>query len=247
MKLSRRLGMLVTILTVAAVAGVVRAEPQYKIGEQVPLNFKVAPRDGEFRAGSAPGITSIACTTVAPPGTPPPTELSYNNCLRLGELRLGMEFYKLQMALSNLKTIPEQFIVNPRLVNKTPEGISTLMIPVAATKAGEQIRMQSYLVVVMDSDGIVKSLQLTGLPGDVQSRFQFSSIALGASRQSVIDILGLPSSVSDVPEIGGKMWSYFPFPFTIEFKGGSVYSVRIHEPSKESYSKAFVPLKVMPD
>lgn len=107
--------------------------------------------------------------------------------------------------------------------------------------------MQSYLVVVMDGGGIVKSLQLTGLPGEVQSKLQFSSIGLGASRQSVADILGLPSSVSDVPEIGGKMWNYFPFPFTIEFKGGVVYSVQIHEPSKENYSKAFVPLKVMPD
>jgi hypothetical protein len=235
------------LVAMVAVAGAVRAESQYKIGEQVPQNFKVAPRDGEFRAGSAPGITSIACTTVAPPGTPPPTEFSYNNCLRLGALHLGMEFYKLQIALTDLKTIPEQFIVNPRLVNKTPEGISTLMIPVAATKAGEQIRMQSYLVVVMDSKGIVKSLQLTGLPGDVQNKLPFSSITLGATQQSVMDILGLPSSVSDVPEIGGKMWSYFPFPITIEFKGGAVYSVRIHEPSKDNYSKAFVPLKVMPD
>lgn len=247
MQFSLRAWILVVILAAATATGVVRAEAQYKIGDQVPLSFKVAPRDGEFRNGSAPGITSIACTTVSPPGTPPPTEFNYNNCLRFGALHLGMEFYKLQIALSDLKAIPEQFIINPRLVNKTPEGISTLMIPVATTRAGEQIRMQSYLVVVMDSEGIVRSLQLTGLPGDIQNKLQFSSIALGAAQQNVTDILGLPSSVSDVPEIGGKMWSYFPFPFTIEFKDGAVYSVRIHEPSKENYSKAFVPLKVVPN
>lgn len=247
MKVGQRAWMLVAILAAAITSNVVRAEAQYKIGDQVPLNFKVAPRDGEFRSGIAPGIASIACTTVSSPGTPPPTEFSYNNCLRFGTLNLGMEFYKLQIALSNLKDIPEQFIVNPRLVSKTPEGISTLMIPVAATKAGDQLRMQAYLVVVTDSKGIVRSLQLTGLPGDIQNKLQFSSIALGAPRQAVADILGLPSSVADVPDIGGKMWSYFPFPFTIEFKGGVVYSVRIHEPRREDYSKAFVPLKVMPD
>lgn len=243
----RRASILAAIIAATISTGEVSAEAQYKIGEQVLQNFVVAPRDGEFRKSSAPGIASIGCATISPPGTPPPTEFSYNHCLKFGELQLGMAFYKLQIALSNLKAIPEQFIINPRLVNKSPEGISTLMIPVATTRTGEQLRMQAYLVVVMDSEGIVRSLQLTGLLGDVQSKLHFSSIALGATQQSVTDILGLPSSVSDVPEIGGKMWSYFPFPFTIEFKNGAVYSVRIHEPSKADSSKAFVPLKALPE
>lgn len=235
------------MLQIVSVSGAVKADTSIKPGDQATQYFKVPPRDGEFRKAFSPGIQGIACTTVSPPGSSAPTEFSYNNCLKLGSLQLGMEFYRLQIALANLKSIPEPFITNPRLVNKSPEGINTLLIPIAATQAGDQIRMQSYLVVLMDSSGIVKSLQLTGLPGDVVNKLHFSSITLGMSKESVSEILGFPSSVSNVPEISGKMWSYFPFPFTIEFKNDAVYSVRIDTPDKNNFGKVFVPLQAMPN
>lgn len=240
MRINRGAWLVVAGLVGVSVSTIGLAESQYKIGDKVSMNFKVAPRDGEFRKGELPGVPGCIMEQS-------PSEPGYMHCLRMGPLQLGMEFYRLQMALSNLKGIPEQFITQPRLVNQTDDGITTLLMPVAAIQAGEQTRMQSYLIVVMDQRGIVKSLQLTGLPGEMQGKLKFSSIALGSSRQDVADILGFPSSVSDVPEISGKMWSYYPFPFTIEFKGDTVYSVRIHEPGASELSKAFVPLKSMPD
>lgn len=218
-----------------------------KAGDTVQQYFKVPPRDGEFRKASAPGIQGISCTIILKPGDPPPSGLDYSHCLRLGSLKLGMEFYHLQMALFDLKTIPEQNIVKPRIVNKSPDGALTVLIPISTTQSGDQIRMQSYLVALLDNKGIVQSLQLTGKPNDTTHLLQFSSIALGSLKEKVVDILGLPSSASDVPEIRGKLWSYAPFPFTIEFVNDAVYSVRIHSPSENDSRKIFTPLNSMPE
>lgn len=218
-----------------------------KTGDTVQQYFKAPPRDGEFRKASAPGIQGISCTIILKPGDPPPSGFDYSNCLRLGSLKLGMEFYRLQKALSDLKTIPEQNIIKPRIVNKSPDGVLTVLIPISTTQSGDQIRMQSYLVALLDNKGIVQSLQLTGKPNDTTSSLQFSSIALGSLKEKVLDILGLPSSVSDVPEIRGKLWSYAPFPFTIEFANDTVYSVRIYSPGENDSRKVFTPLSSMPE
>lgn len=218
-----------------------------KVGDSVTQYFRVPLRDGEFRKSSSPGIQSIACITISKPGdSPPPPSLGYNNCLRLGDLKLGMEFYRLQIALTGLKTIPEQYITNPRVVDKSEE-VLTVLIPISTTQSGNQVRMQSYLVVLLDKKGLIQGLQLTGKPSDTASSLQFSSIALGDSKDGVLDILGFPSSVSNVPEIHGKLWSYSPFPFTIEFVNNAVYSVRIDRPSENSSQKAFIPLSSMPE
>ena len=75
----------------------------------------------------------------------------------------------------------------------------------------------------------------------------FSSIVLGMPKEKVADILGFPSSVSDVPQIHGRLWNYEPFPFSIEFKEGRVYSLRIGMPNEGDLRKAFVPLPTLPD
>jgi hypothetical protein len=218
-----------------------------KLGENPAQNFKVPPRDGEFRRSFSPGIGGISCTQISKPGAPPPTDLTYAHCLRMGPLKLGMELYQLQIALSNLKTIPEPNIVNPRIVDRSPSGITTALFPITTMPSGDGLRMQSYLVAVIDKAGVVQVLQLTGKPSEASASMPFSSLLLGTPRKRVLELLGNPSSISDVPQVQGKLWSYAPFPFTVEMVNGTVHSMRIHAPSDDDKRKPFVPLASLAD
>jgi len=223
----------------------------HKAGDKIRQQFLVTPRDGEFRKTTSPDSRqisqSIGCIRVAKPGEPPPSAPDYSHCLRLGPLKIDMAFYQLQGALSDFKAIPEQNIIFPRFIGETPDKVKTLMIPIATTSSGDQSRLLSYLVVMMDSYGTVESMQLTGKPNEVTAALHFSSITLGTPKEKVADILGLPSAASDVPKIKGKLWDYAPFPFTIEFVNGVVYSIRIHSPDDSDHAKAFVPLNSLPE
>ncbi len=221
--------------------------PQLKVGDVVVQHFGVPLRDGEFRHSSAPGLQGIACTIAAKPGVPPPQGPDYSYCLKVGSLQIGMEFYRLQIALSQLNTIASENIINPRIVDTTPNGIRTVVIPIATVPTDAGTRMQSYLVATLDASGFVQALQLTGLPGDTSTALPFSGITLGTTKERVLDVLGNPSSVSDVPKIQGRLWSYAPFPFTFEFTKDQVYSIRINRPAEGDYSKVFTPLRSMSD
>jgi hypothetical protein len=205
--------------------------------------FKVAPVDGEFRRGITPGFQGIACVQAAKPGMPPDTRLDH--CLRMGPLNTGMEYAALQKALLTLKNIPERAINDPRVVASPPDGSRTLMLPLATAEQGGKTGLVSYLVVIVDKAGVVQTMQLTGRPSAATEQLPFSSIRIGAAQDRVIDVLGLPSSVNDVPQIKGKSWSYAPFPFSIEFVSGQVYSVRLERP-RLSDGRGFVPLKALP-
>lgn len=218
-----------------------------KVGDSVMQHFKTPPRDGEFRGSSAPGVQGIACVSITSPGITPPSGSDYGHCLRLRTLKLGDAFYVQQIELARLKTIPEQNIVQPRILGKTPEGITTVVIPVSALEVGGEMRMQSYLVALFDSAGIVQTLQLTGKPSDASSALPFSGITLGTPKQQVADVLGLPSSVTDVQQIRGKLWDYAPFPFTIELVNDIVYSIRIERPKQNNQRIAFTPLSSLPE
>ena len=236
------------LLSVLLAGGITSAEAQNsvtlpKVGDSVIQLDKVNPRDGEFRQSAFSDIQGISCTMVVKPGTAPPVSPDYSHCLRMGPLKIGMELYQLQIALINLKTIPEQNIVNPRIADKSPSGVITAVFPITTITSGEGFRMQSYLVAVIDKSGAVQVIQLTGKPSDTSTSFPFSSIFLGTPSEKVVEILGNPSSISDVPQVQGKLWSYAPFPFTVEIVNGVVYSVRIHAPSDSDYQKAFIPLK----
>ena len=208
---------------------------------------KVPPRDGEFRFSSRPGLEGIACTVVIPPGgTSPSLDQGYIPCLRLGQYRLGMQFSALQATLSKVYGVQKKYVENPRLMGRTEGGISTAVIPLAAAPTGDPPPMSSYLVVMYNAAGTVGSLQVTGLGGVPAIFMPFSSIVLGSPKQQVLDILGFPSGVADVPDIRGQLWSYAPFPFTLEFVNDVVYSVRIELPSPQDIGRAFVPLKSLP-
>ncbi len=220
---------------------------QVQPGNTIAQYFRVPPRDGEFRKAWSPGIQGIGCMSTVKPDTSISSSASYSHCLRLGALKLGMEFYQLQIELMKLGSIPEQQIVNAKIISVTPDGIRTVLIPIVISPNENQNRLHTYLVAVLDAGGAVQALQLTGKPSDSTSALHFSSITLGMPKEKVADILGYPSSVGDVPEIHGRLWSYAPFPFTIEFKDGGVYSVRIHSTSDGDIRKAFVPLAALPD
>lgn len=209
--------------------------------------FKVPPRDGEFRFSSRPGFESIACITITPPGgTPPSPDQGYLPCLRFGQYRLGMEFSALQAALSKVYGVQKKYVENPRVISRTEGGITTVLIPLAAAPTGDPPAMSSYLVVIYNAAGTVDALQVTGLGGVPAIFMPFSSIVLGSPKQQVLDILGFPSGVADVPDIRGQLWSYAPFPFTLEFVNDVVYSVRIQLPSPQDINKTFVSLKSLP-
>lgn len=212
-----------------------------KVGDTVTQVFAVPPKDGEFRKDMASG--GIGCIKV---GSPPEAE-GYGHCLKFGSASLGMAFDQLQALLSKDKRIPQASIVNARIVRTSPEGVRTVLIPTRATESGGQLRMQSYLVATVLASGQVDSLQLTGLPGEATEDLPFSGIKLGAPRKRVVDTLGPPSSVADVAQIKGTRWDYAPFPFSIEFVNGVVYSMRIHRPSREALQRAFVPLSTAPN
>lgn len=230
------------ILCMTGLAQAQSSNAPLNVGDQVQQRFVVSPRDGEFRKNwSAPGI---ACLFI---GSEPPGPAGYAHCLRIGALKLGMEFKQLQTILGGEKSIRQQHVMNARVVNVSPQGTRTMLIPLEATDAGEQLRLVSYLVVLAEASGEVSSLQLTGKPGAVTENLPFSGIKLGSRRQHLIDTLGLPSSVADVPQIKGRRWDYGPFPFSIELVDGLVYSMRIHQPTKEDLQRAFRPLTLAPE
>jgi len=231
MKLIYSLALSLPLLSATALA----QEPQepLKIGDQVVQHFKVPPKDGEYRKDWSPLIGNIGCAR----DNTTPDEMY---CLKLGALQVGMEFYRL-VILSNRHEVPAD-VRNIRLISQSADGDRTVLIPIETFQvSGGQLQMRSYLVAI-DNAGKINKLQLTGKPSKMTDNLAFSSIKLGSSKQWVIDILGLPSSVTDVPQIKGTLWNYWPFPFSIEFVDEIVYSIEIHAPTNEDRDKPFVPL-----
>ena len=223
--------------------------PSLKIGDSVTQQFKIPPKDGEFRKETSTGILGIGCAHVVQKGDKAPfgnDSPGYEYCLRVGPMILGMEFVQLQIALSNLKQIPESNITNARIVNVSKDEVRTVLIPITTQLINGQTHLLSYLVVLMNNKGVVGSIQLTGKANEITENLAFSSITLGASKDHVVNILGNPSAVFDVPDIKGKSWSYAPFPISIEFVNGVVYSVKINIPNEADKRKAFKPLAVVP-
>jgi hypothetical protein len=220
---------------------------QPNVGDTVNTVYKVPPQDGEFRQSTSLGSPMIGCIKFVAAGEAPPKDPNYSHCLRLGQIKIGMQLHELQFFLFKLKTIPEKYIINPHIVSKSPDGIITALFPIATTPSEKGIRLKSYLVSTLSSYGEVLSLQITGTPNDSSRPLHFSGIALGTPKELVIDTLGNPSSTRRVPEINGVLWSYAPFPFTIEFVDNIVYSIRMEAVNPNDFVKAFTPLATIPD
>ena len=234
-----------TLLFSLLIVGCAQQSPaNLKKGDKVQLYYKVPAKDGEFRKSWPPGIEGIACKKV-PKQAVKEIKPGYDYCLRLGEIRVGDSFKNIQQQLHAFETIPEKFVNHPKLVNQQSNS-NAWLIPLAGIEKHGAVQLHSYLVVFVDNHQHVKGLQVTGIQGKTTDRLHFSSVKLGMKAEKVVDLLGNPSSVKDVKEINGKLWSYYPFPFSIEFVQGKVYSIHIEKPRLEDLNKPFIAMQKTP-
>ena len=134
---------------------------------------------------------------------------NYLACLRVGPVRIGDSYRRFRERHPG----PWQELA--------PEnGIAASAHP-AATDG------KTYWVIGRRDDRIV-SIQLTGNRSSPD--LAFATLQLGDSEERAIALLGPRANISAVPEIGGLIWNYAPFPISIEFVDGKVFSIKITEP-----------------
>lgn len=159
----------------------------------------------EFRAA---GGGALACVTGSAEAQDPP----YLACLRIGPVRIGQTMRDVAMRFGKAgKEIRQGDIV----LRVWPVRLD---VP-----AGTSL---PYWVIGFEGQRVV-SIQLTGKRRVEQ--FTFSSLRLGDSEARVLEILGPPAEMRDVPEAGAVMWNWRPFPVTLELKDGRVFSMRVSE------------------
>ena len=135
---------------------------------------------------------------------------NYLACLRIGTVKVGDSF----------RSFTER---HPGAGKEAAleTGVTVSMHP-AAPGAG------TYWVIGRRGDRI-GSVQLTGIYSGPE--LAFATLQLGDSEEKALAVLGPRASIRAVPEISGLLWDYAPFPISIEFVGGKVYSIRITDPA----------------
>jgi len=164
---------------------------------------EVRPPANEFRTAGG----SLVChsdRSFNPSDVPP-----YLTCLRFDAVRIGQD----EKEVMDLFGDPW----------KTLQGADGSVTRVYSIKPSPN-PPQPYWAVTFAS-GTVEAVQLTGTDADLPHAF--SSIKLGAAEEHVLKILGGPSTRVPVQEIGGELWSYSPFPISLEFIRGRAVSIRI--------------------
>ncbi len=157
-------------------------------------------RPNEFRRAG----DSLVCITEKYTDSAPP----YLQCLRIGPIFVGQSHADVSKLLGEPWKILQ-------------EDKSTILKVYPINTNHEKV---PYWVVTFKS-GIVDVIQLTGTHAGKD--LTFSSIRLGDSMSKVTEILGNPAATKPVAEIGGELWSYRPFPISVEIKDKRVYSIRI--------------------
>jgi hypothetical protein len=94
-------------------------------------------------------------------------------------------------------------------------------------------------IVLTQVDGIIKAAQLTGFQTD--EPYSFSSIKLGQSQRYVKKVLGPPTSIREMEEIGADLWSYKPYPFDLEIVKKVVFSIRVYDPDLYQTDETGIP------
>lgn len=136
----------------------------------------------------------------------------YLECLHISDIRMNM----------SIKEVEERY---GKPYKEIDNGNSQSRIYLLPTD-GQQY---PYLVITYVK-GVVDAIQLTG--HETTKAIDFASIKLGDNEEFVKEMLGPPSEIHDVKEIKGIMWSYDPFPISIEFIDRKVYSIRIQNNMK---------------
>jgi hypothetical protein len=90
----------------------------------------------------------------------------------------------------------------------------------------EQAEHYPYLVVTVSKNRIV-ALQVTG-PAAVKG-FGFNHVDLGATADTLVRYFGQPDQQQPSGEADTDLWTYGPWPFSFEVRGGRVSSIRIAE------------------
>lgn len=136
---------------------------------------------------------------------------NYLACLRIGSLRIGDPY----------RPVRERF---PKPFRETAlEG----GVIASAHRITDAPDAHAYWVIGHRDDRIV-SIQLTG--NYSHPDLAFATIRLNDSEEEVLARLGPRAQITPVREIGGFLWDYRPFPISIEFVHGKVYSIKVAVP-----------------
>jgi hypothetical protein len=167
-----------------------------------------SPYPGEFiRTGP-----SFACQIKAPSKLSPAEieKLSEHACLRIGALAVGNKVTMLKAALGE-----------PSRIHPGRKEATAWVYFFGKTAAA------SYLVASVWHETLV-ALQVTGRePADA---YGFSGIKLGDTAEAAIKRLGKPMVAQPTGEGTTEIWSYQPWPFSLEITDGHVTSIRVADP-----------------
>jgi hypothetical protein len=155
---------------------------------------------------------SFACK-VAVPGKLPPElvkpEILARACLHMGPFGIGDDAKALEALGAPHRTLPQ------------PNGAA------ASIYFLERAGQYPYLVATVSKSRIV-ALQVTG-PAAAKG-FTFNHVDLGATTAELMQYFGSPDHLQPSSEKDTDLWTYGPWPFSFEVKGGHVTSIRIAEP-----------------
>lgn len=155
----------------------------------------------EFRKSGA----GLRCTTNT---FNPKDRPDYLQCLRIGPIHIGQKMAAVERLLGKpWKVMPQ---------GKTAE-VRVYPIDIEASP-------KPYWVITYEA-GKTYAIQLTG--EHTPKALSFSSLRIGDKKRQLVKILGRPTRIVKVKEIGADNWIYRPFPISVEIKHGKVYSIRI--------------------
>jgi hypothetical protein len=147
----------------------------------------------------------------------------YDGCLHIGDIWIGQSLPEVEGKLGQ----PH------RIISDDPQN--EVRIHLLQGGSDEDL---PYLVLTV-SEGKVSAIQVTGVA--TESPYTFSSLALGDTAEKVEEILGKPGLISPIEEIEGTMWSYRPFPISLELKDGRVFSIKISRPTGSTAPPSTLP------
>lgn len=129
-------------------------------------------------------------------------------CNRIGDFKVGDGWHTVSSRLGK-----------PWRVVGRPNGVIAMAYLISSTE-----ETKAYWVIE-NKQNTIASIQITGNYSNPS--YSFSTIQLGDSEDRVTQVLGPNHSTEDVQEIRGVLWNYAPFPITVEFVNGKVYSIRV--------------------
>jgi hypothetical protein len=140
-------------------------------------------------------------------------ESGYLPCLRIGPLYVGR----------GEKDI-EKLVGKPWKVIRQDAATVIKVYPIASKETE-----RPYWVITF-TRGVAAAIQVTGRNPSVA--YAFSSIRLGDTKEKVLQVLGEPMASAPIDQIKGTVWSYPPWPFSVELVDDVVYSIRVTLPAR---------------